>query len=176
MKLKLSVCVLIMLALVAFGLGYGTVSGFADDRAQVMALLEGENGLGDVLSYRAADGLNLCVVARRHLAQGDVAPLELAARELLGAQTVEEYLEKDAALTNAVTEVSRRLAADAGFAQSTRDVRYLDMLTADMQNLSASAAVTTYNAAAADFNAQLDAPLFGALAKLLGIKPCTLYQ
>lgn len=71
LKLPIGVCVLISLALVVFGLIFGTVSGFADERRQVTALLEGENGLMDVLSYRGADGLNLCVVARRHLPQAD---------------------------------------------------------------------------------------------------------
>ena len=82
-KLSIGVCVLISLALVVFGLLFGTMSGYADDRRQVTALLEGNNGLLDVLSYRGADGLNLCVVARRHLS-GDavVAALETAANYL----------------------------------------------------------------------------------------------
>lgn len=84
LKLPIGVCVLISLALVVFGLIFGTVSGFADERRQVTALLEGENGLMDVLSYRGADGLNLCVVARRHLPQADedVTALEAAAKAL----------------------------------------------------------------------------------------------
>ena len=66
-NLPTGACVLIALALVAFGLIYGTLTGYGEERAQVEALWSGENGLSDVLSYRGADGLNLCVVARRHL-------------------------------------------------------------------------------------------------------------
>ena len=66
-KLPMGVCVLIAIVLVLFGLGYGTFSGFREDRQQVTQLLSGENGLLDALSYQGADGLNLCVVADRHL-------------------------------------------------------------------------------------------------------------
>ena len=62
-NLPTGACVLIALALVAFGLIYGTLTGYGEERAQVEALWSGENGLSDVLSYRGADGLNLCVAA-----------------------------------------------------------------------------------------------------------------
>ena len=75
-SLPISVCILISLALVLFGLAFGTVKGFGDDKQQVTQLLSGENGLMDVLAYRGADGHNLCVVASRHLTDDpDVAAL-----------------------------------------------------------------------------------------------------
>ena len=52
-KLPMGVCVLIAIVLVLFGLGYGTFSGFREDRQQVTQLLSGENGLLDALSYQA---------------------------------------------------------------------------------------------------------------------------
>ena len=76
-RLPLGACILAALALVAFGLVYGTLRGYADERREVEALWEEANGLRDVLSYRAADGLNLCVVARRHLAADDGTVLAL---------------------------------------------------------------------------------------------------
>ena len=170
-------CVLIALALVAFGVLYGTWMGFQDDRADVMALLESENGLMDVLDYRAADGLNLCVVARRHLmGDADVAALETAARTLQSAETLAERRTADADLMQAVEAVSAKLAAAESFQQSERDQRYLDMLTADLSRLGSSAAVTTYQQAAQAFNHQLNKPLFGALARLLGMEACPLYE
>ena len=51
-KLPMGVCVLIAIVLVLFGLGYGTFSGFREDRQQVTQLLSGENGLLDALSYQ----------------------------------------------------------------------------------------------------------------------------
>lgn len=170
-------CVLIALALVAFGVLYGTWMGFSDDRADVMALLESENGLMDVLDYRAADGLNLCVVARRHLAgDADVAALETAARTLQSAEMLADRRAADAELVQAVEMVSAKLAATESFQQSERDQRYLDMLTADLSRLGNSAAVTTYQQAAQAFNRQLSKPLFGALARLLGMEACPLYE
>ena len=84
MKIKLptGLCVLMALALVVFGVFYGTFTGFRSDRAEVEELLE--NGLETVLEYRGADGMNLCVVARRHLPKDDpdVLALEAAARTL----------------------------------------------------------------------------------------------
>ena len=51
-KLPMGVCIVIAVALVLFGLGYGTFSGFREDRQQVTQLLSGENGLLDALSYQ----------------------------------------------------------------------------------------------------------------------------
>ena len=178
-KLPIGVCVLISLALVVFGLVFGTVSGFADERRQVTALLEGENGLMDVLSYRGADGLNLCVVARRHLPQADadVTALEAAAKALRAAGgRLSDKKAQDARMEEAVSAVSAKLTETASFQQSERDRRYLDMLVSDLQSLRASAVVTTYNQAARDFNSQLSSPVSGVLASLLGVEPCALYE
>lgn len=179
LKLPIGVCVLISLALVVFGLIFGTVSGFSDERRQVTALLEGENGLMDVLSYRGADGLNLCVVARRHLPQADedVMALETAAKALRAAGgKLADKKAQDAGLEEAVSAVSAKLREAESFQHSERDQRYLDMLISDLQSLRASAVVTSYNQAATDFNNQLSGPISGVLASLLGVEPCALYE
>ena len=90
-KLSIGVSILISLALVVFGVLYGNVSGYAGERAQVAALLSGTGGVGAALQYRASDGLNLCVVAERHI-PGDpgVAALREAALAL-GALTGEQF-------------------------------------------------------------------------------------
>lgn len=177
-KLPVGMSVVIALVLVAFGLLYGTWSGYSADRAEVMALLEKENGLTDVLNYRAADGFNLCVVARRHLTAEDesLTALNDAASALRDAASMEERSAADQQLTSAVSAVSARLQDMPSFQASERDQRYLSMLTADLNNLSSSAAVSTYNESAKVFNERLNAPVSGALAKLLGVQPCTLYQ
>ena len=64
-SVPIGVCMISSRAVVLFGGGFGTVKGFGDDKEQVTKLLSGENGLMDVLSYRGADGHNLCVVAGR---------------------------------------------------------------------------------------------------------------
>lgn len=177
-KLPTGISALIALLLVAFGVLYGTWSGFRDDRSDVTALLNSENGLMDVLTYRAADGLNLCVVARRHLSAQDeaLAALETSARKLLQSSDLSVRSRADADMKAAVTAVSEKLSQTASFQLSERDVRYLAMLTADLNNLGSSAAVSTYNDAAQDFNQQLSAPLFGALARLLGVEACPVYE
>ncbi|MBR6570969.1 MAG: hypothetical protein IKK75_11015 [Clostridia bacterium] len=178
MKIKLptALCVCIAILLVAFGLLYGTWSGYREDRAQVEELLTMENGMMDVLSYRAADGLNLCVVAKRHLPQddADVLALETVARELQQATVFRPQL--DAEVARAFETVSARLRENDSFLQSQRDQRYLDLLLADMNSLRASSVVSTYNQAAEAFNKQMDAFLAGDLAGLLGIEKCPLYQ
>lgn len=171
-------CVLIALALVAFGLLYGTLTGYGDERAQVEALWSGDNGLSDVLSYRGADGLNLCVVARRHLPRNDadVLALEQSADTLRSAGDITAKKEADTALESAFEAVARKLESSATFQASERDQRYLSMLEADLNSLGASQAVSTYNRAASDFNDLLAAPLTGTLARLLGVSPCELYE
>ena len=175
-KLPTALCVLLMVVLVAFGLLYGTWSGYREDRAQVDELLE--NGLMDVLSYRAADGLNLCVVARRHLPAQDEAlqELETFSRQLQQASEVRASTSLDHAVAAAFEKVSARLKESQSFQQSQRDQRYLDMLTADWNSLRSSEIVNAYNQAAAAYNAQLDQPLVGALAMWLGIEKCPLYE
>jgi len=178
MKIKLptALCVCLAIVLVAFGLLYGTWSGYREDLAQVEKLLTMENGLLDVLRYRAADGLNLCAVAKRHLPADDaeLEKLEAIARQLQQAGKLEPEL--DAALVQAVDAVSAKLKENEGFLQSQRDQRYLDMLLADMASLRGSEVVNTYNQAAEAFNKQMDAFLAGDLAGLLGIEKCPLYQ
>lgn len=178
MKIKQGMSVMIALALVAFGLLFGTWSGYREDRAQVTELLSMENGLMAVMDYRAADGLNLCVVARRHLdaADQDLIALETAARELQQAGDPGIRNRADKAMGEAAAAVTRKLNESASFQASERDQRYLAMLSADLSKLAGSAAVSTYNEAAADFNKQLEAPVFGVLARLLGIEKCPLYQ
>lgn len=177
-KLPTAVCVLIAAVLVIFGLLYGTWSGFCEDRAQVDELLTMENGLLDVLSYRAADGINLCAVAKRHLSaqDEDLVMLERRGRELLLAAEVRAFFTLDHAVADAFDAVSAKLKESASFQQSQRDQRYLDMLTADLSSLRASEVVTAYNQAAADFNRQLSQPVSGTLAALMGVERCPLYE
>ena len=175
-KLSAALCAVIAIVFVAFGLLFGTWRGYREDRAQVEAMLTMENGLMDVLSYRAADGLNLCAVAKRHLPAGDelLNTLASTARSLQQAQTFRPAL--DAELAQAVDAVSARLEQLESFQQSQRDQRYLAMLKADLSSLRGSEIVGAYNQAAEAFNRQLDAPVSGHLARLLGFEKCPLYQ
>lgn len=177
-KLPTAVCVLIAAVLVIFGLLYGTWSGFREERAQVDELLVMENGLMDVLGYRAADALNLCAVAKRHLPAQDenLVMLEKQARELQQASAARLSITLDHAVSEAFSAVSASLKEADSFLQSQRDQRYLDMLTADFGSLRASEIVSIYNQAAADFNSQLAKPVSGHLAVLLGIEKCPLYE
>lgn len=180
MKIKapVGISVVVALVLVAFGLLYGTWSGFREERERVDALLTRENGLMDVLAYRAADGLNLRAVARRHLPQEDpeLAQLEAAARELQSARDLSACREADERLKQAFSAVSAKLQQTESFQASQRDGKYLDMLTADLNNLGSSAAVTTYNEAAKAFNQKLSESFAGTLAQMLGIRLCPRYQ
>lgn len=171
-------CAVLALVLVAFGLLFGTWSGYREERAEVTALLESENGLMDVLDYRAADGLNLCVVARRHLSadDSDVLALEQSARALQQSTDLNIRRTEDAKLTVNVADVAAKLRASQSFAASQRDQKYLEMLTADLNNLKGSTAVTMYNEAAHAFNQRLGGSLFGTLAALLGVDACPVYQ
>ena len=72
--------------------------------------------------------------------------------------------------------MARKLQSSSSFQASERDQRYLSMLEADLNSLGASQAVSTYNRAASGFNDLLAAPLTGALARLLGVSPCELYE
>ncbi|MBE5814854.1 MAG: hypothetical protein E7320_06560 [Clostridiales bacterium] len=177
-SLPIGVCILISLALVLFGLGFGTVKGFNADRTQVSELLSGENGLMDVLSYRGADGYNLCVVARRHLTDdADVSELSRIAAVLTDAtQSLAAKKQENDRLDAAVLAVKTKLEGTATYQQSQRDQKYMAMLEGDLKNLSATDKVSLYNQAAQDFNSQLSAPVSGWIASLLGVKPCELYQ
>ena len=177
-SLPISVCILISLALVLFGLAFGTVKGFGDDKQQVTQLLSGENGLMDVLAYRGADGHNLCVVAGRHLTDDpDVAALSQTAAIL--TDSTQSLASKKAAndqLDAAVQTVKTKLLESPSFQDSQRDQQYLAMLEGDLKNLTATDKVSLYNQAAEGFNEQLSKGVPGWIATLLGVKPCELYQ
>lgn len=176
-RLSMGVCVLISLVLVLVGLGYGTYGGFADERKAATDLLSQANGLTDVLEYRGADGLNLCVVAERHLTGDEaVSTLRELSRTLAdSASALSQRRDADKRLDAAVSAVAEKLAQTDSFQQSERDQRYLTLLRGDMQSLSQSAVSDTYNAAAEAFNAKLNNTVMGRLAGLLGIQPCDLY-
>jgi len=176
-KLSIGVCVLISLALFVFGILYGVMGGFHDDHAYVLSLWDGENGLRTALDYRAADALNLCVVARRHLPGDlDVAALEAAASNLRNPQATPSMKKQaEARLTEAAAKVAEKLRNAPSLQQNARDRAYLEMLTAD-DMFSQSALVQAYNQAAEDFNKQLETSVIGAIAKTLGVTTCELYQ
>ncbi len=176
-KLPIGVCIAVSLVLVLAGIGYGTVSGYADERAHVTQLLSGADGLLSVTDYRAGDGFNLCVVAKRHLSDdADVQALEAAAKALRDEKaTLTQRKAADASLTAAVAAVAQKLRQTPSFTASARDKAYLDMLLTDLEQLGANAIFTTYNNAAEGFNAELEKPFSGFIAKLLGVTPCELY-
>lgn len=177
-SLPISVCILISLALVLFGLCFGTVKGFGDDKEQVDKLLSGENGLMDVLGYRGADGHNLCVVAERHLTDDpDVAILQQTASILTdAAQPLSQKKMANDQLDAHVQAVKQKLLENPGFQQSQRDQQYLAMLEGDLKNLTATDKVSLYNQAAEGFNEKLNTSVPGWIATVLGVKPCELYQ
>ncbi|MCL1854208.1 MAG: hypothetical protein FWF86_00620 [Clostridia bacterium] len=178
-KFSIGVCCVIALALVLFGLIYGTLTGFNDERRQVTALLAVDGGLMEALRFRGADGLNLCMVARRHLAADDpdVRALETAAKNLRDSKDdLSAQKREDDRLTAAAAQVAEKLQGSASFLSSSRDQAYLNMLAADMGYLAESPVIDHYNQTAADFNALLDTRTGGALARLLGVKPCELYR
>lgn len=173
-KLSIGVCVLISLALVLFGLGFGTVGGFNQERRQVTEGLTGSNGLNDTLAYRGADGLNLCVVARRHL-QGDEAVEKLAqiSRTLTDeAISPAEKNDQNRELETAVTAVLQKLQVSPSYRESQRDQRYAAMLQSDLESLAQSGAKEAYNTSAVQFNQKLSGTPMGKLAALLGVQPC----
>ena len=154
------------------------IAGVRRVEAQAIALLDGDSGLRTVLDYRAADGLNLCVVARRHLTDdADVTALETTAKAMRAhPASLTETRALDDKLEETVESVAVKLRATSSFQSSSRDAAYLDMLSTDLKQLRQNAITTTYNEAATAFNAELEKPVSGFLAKLLGVKPCELYQ
>ena len=141
-------------------------------------LLSGENGLMDVLSYRGADGHNLCVVAGRHLTDDpDVAALSQTAAILTDAtQPLQSKKAANDQLDASVQAVKTKLLESDSFQQSQRDQQYLAMLEGDLKNLTATDKVSLYNQAAQGFNDQLTKGIPGWIATVLGVKPCELYQ
>ena len=178
-KLTIGLSILISLLLLAFGLVYGDVNGYADDRAGVVSLLGGPSGLADALGYRAADGLNLCVVAERHLtADTDVAALRgaaLAQRET-SANKPAALKAGDDTLAAAFATVAAKLRATDSFTASERDTRYLAMLAADFAQYGQSDIYQTYNQAVEQFNQKLNVPVLGDVARFFGVKPCEAYR
>ncbi len=176
-KLTIGLSILISLVLVAFGLVYGSVRGYADERARVTDLVSGENGMTAVLGYRASDGLNLCVVAQRHLpGEESVATLRAAANALREDETSLAALKaKDRALSEAFTAVAEALRKRDSFTQSQRDTQYLSMLTADFAQYGENAIYQTYNKAVTAFNQKLQTPVLGDVARFFGVKPCESY-
>ncbi|MBE5801952.1 MAG: hypothetical protein E7319_06660 [Clostridiales bacterium] len=177
-SLPIGVCILISLVLVLFGVLYGAVSGYTDEKKQVDALLNGDNGLMDVLGYRGADGHNLCVVARRHLANDpDVEKLSQCAAILTDEnQPLAAKKAENDNLDANVAAVKAKLLETPSFQENQRDQQYLSMLEGDLRNLSGTDKISLYNQAATEFNQRLEAPGIGYLARMLGVSPLEMYE
>lgn len=170
-KAAVTLCAIVMVALVLFGLLYGASAGWREQRAQVDALFAGENGLDTVLAYRGADGLNLAVVAARHLPEGDEAltALRAASDTLRGGETLRARAEAAKAQDAAIARVQEALQGTTTYPASARDQDYVDMLTREIAQLARSKAIAAYNESARDFNARLAEPFSGFLASVVGV-------
>lgn len=177
-KLSVWVCLIICVALVLFGVVYGSTAGFRDERAKVQALLTEDNGLMDVLDYCGADALNLCVVADRHIAgDADVQALQAAGRTLRDAKaTLAAKQQAMNAVQQSLDAVAKKLGENAGFLGSERDVNYLKLLRTDVQQLALSPRIDSYNEAATAYNELFEDPFSGFLARLTGARACELFE
>ena len=177
-KLSVWVCLLICLALVVFGVVYGSTAGFRDERAQVQALLTEDDGLMDVLADCGADALNLCVVAGRHIpGDEDVQALQAAGRTLRDkAATFAAKQQALAEVQQRAEAVAQKLGESESFRASSRDVGYLKSLGASVQASLLSPKMDSYNQAARAYNELFADPFSGFLAKLTGAKPCELFE
>lgn len=178
-RLPLPLCIAICAVLVLGGLVYGSVGGLTDSRARVEALLTADGGLEETLFNRGCDARNLLVIAGRYLPEdGDAAALREAADVLQSAAPIEEKRAADARLTEAAQALAERVRAAEGFPSRPDDENNLRIVLERDLGLkdSSSAAAKDYNTAAQGFNARLAEPVNGFLPRLLGVKPCPLYE
>lgn len=178
-RIPTGVAVLISLFLVLFGIVYGTVRGIQDDRSKAEALLTRAGGLNDVLFDRGADGLNLCQVARRHLAPQDeaIVALEQICVVLMSeTETLAQKKQANDALQPAFERVWEKTAATATCQSSQRDGSYLEMLSRDLAALRVEEIAQQYNQAASSFNEQRKKAFEGYFSALFRIEACALFE
>ncbi|MBQ8536559.1 MAG: TPM domain-containing protein, partial [Clostridia bacterium] len=142
--------VLLALALVLFGLGWGARQGWQKEYAQLQALYAQAGGLAQVRAQQAACAQNLKAVALRHLPQAD---------------------ERVAGLPQTAHSLAEYLLTLSSVQASLRDQGYIDSLIRQMDQLAASPAAQAYQAAAEDYAQRIQSTFSGRIAQGLGVPP-----
>ncbi len=163
----LSVVGCIVLLIIA--LCIGAVGGWRDEKETLYASAP---EMGQALQNRAMDAANLAVVAARHVTDTDPSVMALReAFELLQRNdlTMQQLLDADKALANAVADLAQRLPALPSMQASARDTAYLTALT---RTLSVDSGLDTVLTEAQEaFDKRLSSSLTGRIAMLFGVRP-----
>lgn len=168
------VCIILAILLVVGGTVWNNVAGVKNLRAKAMNKAA---ALQDILENRGADGMNLSVIAARHLPgdDEDLTGLIAAAKTLQSKEaTLSEKQTASEVLNGCFARLQQKLANLEGFAE-TRDAAYLQMVQTALNTDSAEQAATLYNQQAIIYNNRLASPLDGLLSRLFGLKPCGLF-
>ena len=171
MKLRSGAAFLLMICLILFSVCLGAYRGWSDERAQVEESL---SGLESMIASRVECAWNILAVAGRHLPETDEDFVFIAqARDILsGSGTLSEKAAADALLSESASRLLQRLCALPSVLQDSRDLMYAESYLPQMLSESEErTASSRYNAAAADFNHQLQESFSGAIARLLGVEP-----
>lgn len=171
--------VIFAVVLVIAGVIWNNVGTYTDKRAKVLQEMAAGSELDTALVNRGSDGLNLCVVARRHLPalDADILALNEASRTLQDQSLdAAKRLETSGRVLELAEALQEKLQECDGVAGS-RDQGYLDMiLNALRVTDDPITAAGAYNHAAQRFNEALASPVDGFLPRLFGVKPCSLVQ
>lgn len=173
-----ALCVILALALAAFGLCYGARRGWQHEYEQLQGLYAQENGLGSMLSLRSADASNLRVVALRHLpADHPLVAALTAQRDALNqpGAALAQLQAADQALTQAAHDLAQALLTLDSVKSSPRDQSYIDSILRELDQLAASGADQRYQAAAQDYNQRLGSTFSGRIAQVLGVQAAQVY-
>lgn len=171
MKLRSGAAFLLMICLILFSVCLGAYRGWSDERAQVEESL---SGLESMIAGRVECAWNVWAVAKRHLPETDEDILRMnEARDILsGSASLSEKAAADAWLSESAARVLEKLSSLPSVQQDSRDLMYAESYLPQMLSESEErTASSRYNAAAAQFNLQLQESFSGAIAHFLGVKP-----
>lgn len=178
MKLRTGWAIVLMIILVVGGVVIGAYRGWTDERAPVN---ETYKGLESMLQTRIESAYNVLAVAKRYpgpetdeayqKVEADLKQLENASASLSEKAKANDALAQDA---SALLSALKNLSA---VQQDSRDKMYVESYLPQMLAESEERTVgAVYNQAAANFNNRINGTFSGFLAKLMGIKPASVFS
>ncbi len=177
MKLKTGTAFAIMVVLIIASVLFGAYKGWSGEKAHVDATYA---GLESMLQTRVETAYNILSVAKRHLSDTDEGYLRVVMdRDEIDNQynDLSRKAKANDALTKDAAALLAQLKAMESVQKDSRDKMYVESYLPQMLAESEERTVgAVYNQAAANFNNRINGTFSGFLAKLMGIKPASVFS
>ncbi len=159
--------ILICILLIIFGLIYNIIYDLKSEEKVLKEI--SEDGIATIFNYKAYDGKNAVAIASRYIDKNspELQKITNTSNNILNSKlSLHERYENFNILNKDIDNISLLLYNNESFNNSTKDKNLWEMLTIEVNNLSKSNVINTYNNAVSTYNSKLSSPIYSFFGKL----------